>query len=179
MRTVASCGEGCRRGASFLFPDSDFPLVFPPTWRQSDAETGLIRAVVRGRGCRRAENGRYANHETALMFPIVLPARYPISAIVVGATLRHDLRATGTLSMFAPEGARCAPTPPLVNAAVSRLQNVSKIPVEIGRREWTPAHRIAGANPLVSRNLHPEVARHHQLRKTLRIGFDSRRLQTP
>jgi hypothetical protein len=68
---VASCGEGCRRGASFLFPDSDFLLVFPPISRQSDADTGLIRAVVRGRGCRGAENGGYANHETALMFPIV------------------------------------------------------------------------------------------------------------
>jgi hypothetical protein len=31
----------------------------------------LCSTVVRGRGCRGAENWRYANHETALMFPIV------------------------------------------------------------------------------------------------------------
>jgi hypothetical protein len=30
---VASREEGCRRVASFLFPDGHFPLVFPPIWR--------------------------------------------------------------------------------------------------------------------------------------------------
>jgi len=30
---VAAGEEGCRRGASFRFPDGDFPLVFPPIWR--------------------------------------------------------------------------------------------------------------------------------------------------
>ena len=74
--------------------------------------------------------------------------------------------------------ARALRGPPLVNAAVSvsRLQNdVSKLPVEIGRREWTRVHRIAAANPLVSRNFHPEVARHHQHGEIHRIGFESRR----
>jgi hypothetical protein len=32
LRLVALI-EGCRRVASFLFPDGHFPLVFPPTWR--------------------------------------------------------------------------------------------------------------------------------------------------
>ena len=30
---IASREEGCRRVAWFLFPDSHFPLAFPPIWR--------------------------------------------------------------------------------------------------------------------------------------------------
>ena len=30
---VASREEGCRRVASFLFPDGHLALVFPPIWR--------------------------------------------------------------------------------------------------------------------------------------------------
>ena len=45
-----------------------------------------------------------------------------------------------------------------------------RIPVEIGRREWTRVHRIAATNPLVRRHLHPEVARHHNLEKHSESG---------
>ena len=30
---IASREEGCRRVAWFRFPDSHFPLAFPPIWR--------------------------------------------------------------------------------------------------------------------------------------------------
>jgi hypothetical protein len=47
---IASREEGCRRVAWFLFPDSYFPLAFPPILAIIGRRQGFIRAVVRGEG---------------------------------------------------------------------------------------------------------------------------------
>ena len=57
-----------------------------------------------------------------------------------------------------------------------RLQNASKNRVENGGFLRTPGDKQAAAKRCHVKPLAPETARHHQLRKTLLIKFDSRRL---
>ena len=64
-----------------------------------------VLSVVKGEGCPGTENGRYANHETALMFPIVFlgesAAAARLERAVLGVLaderdLTLDLGGTGT-----------------------------------------------------------------------------------
>lgn len=69
---VPSFGETCRRWTPTRVPA---PISLASSSRvaaESGAAMAFIRAVEGGKGLNGSENGRYANHETALIFPIVL-----------------------------------------------------------------------------------------------------------
>jgi hypothetical protein len=70
--------------------------------------------------------------------------------------------------------------PAVATAKALKMKNdVSKTTVEEWALERTPGDKRRAANRCPIKPLAPEVARRHQLGKTLLIGFDSRRLQLP
>ena len=68
---MASRWEGCRLGALPRLLANHLPLPSSGSLPKIEADDGLIRAVEGGRVEQKSEKERYANRETALMFPIV------------------------------------------------------------------------------------------------------------